>query len=97
MYTCNIYVLSIEYHYNPDNGINVGALRRLEAAGFNLAAIRRQLKRKRSAGSTDDADNLLDGESDIIPTWKSLFYSLSELGYEDMSREIEHYLSGKQL
>ena len=90
--------------YDPDSRFSKGALSRLEAAGIPVLTSLKKVDKKNLAAAfrvqnTGDvlenwasAGNILSTR-DRCPTWRTLYEVLSELDLEELSQEIEDYLS----
>lgn len=84
-----------EFNYDRDSQITIGAVTRLQVAGFGnacLSAIGKELIRASKATVDDEEDS---DYSYHPPTWNTLRSNLLERGQEKLSLDIENYLSGK--
>ena len=84
--------------YDPDSQFSVGALSRLEAAGIPvLTELEKVGDWSLSADTTSHKafDDMWFSKKlgTRPPTWRSLYEVLRELDLEELSQEIEEYLS----
>ena len=86
--------------YNPDSQFSKGALSRLEAAGIPVLTSLEKVDEKLAAAiGVQNTSKVLkkwaSGEflSTRPPTWRTLYEVMRELDLEELSQEIEEYLS----
>ena len=93
--------------YDPDSQFSEDALSRLEAAGIPvLTSVWEEDKELQVAMATDIGHQLEDPSCELLemivyrklsrtrpPTWRSLHEVLRKLDLEELSQEIEEYLS----
>ena len=93
--------------YDPDSQFSKGALSKLEAAGIpvltSLENVGKELAAAIGSHYTSDCNVLLEEwaseeiSSTRPPTWRSLYEVMRELDLEELSQEIEEYLSCESL
>ena len=86
--------------YNPDSQFSKGALSRLEAAGIPVLTSLEKVDEKLAAAiGAQNTSKVLkkwaSGEflSTRPPIWRTLYEVMRELDLEELSQEIEEYLS----